>query len=190
MNNPHKSFQHSLKPPANLRAEKSHKPTMSAANNQLKLRSLMLIALILLSSCSTRKRTMIASAVSTAIIAGAGGAIFTPNEESKNANTYVFGLLGAAAGAAAGYYLYSDNKQITGEYLNDFKNQSYEDHRNTYEFKQTNSYKGKGTDIPEHLKSIIPRRRVIEYETSQKLIKKKDGKAIIIAPTKAWEVVQ
>ena len=59
----------------------------------------LLVCLFILCSCSTLKRSMIGGALIGGLVGGGGGAIFSPDEMSRDKNAYMFGVIGAAAGA-------------------------------------------------------------------------------------------
>ncbi len=79
---------------------------------EILLRLLTLLTLaIVLTSCSTvpRKRFLIGAGIGGA--GGAvGGAVLSPNDESRGLNSLIFGLVGAIAGGVIGLLIHDDSE--------------------------------------------------------------------------------
>lgn len=159
-----------------------------------------LLILFLFTSCSTLKRSMIGGSILGAGIGGAGGVTFSPDMESSNKNAYVFGLIGAAAGAGIAYLLHPQKKKAKQKtmimdqdtdgplQLFDF-GEDLKAIRPEVKFNPVKKYQVPLTNkLPHELEGKVKKQFVIEYKTEAKTIKV--GKRTIqIEPFKAWEHV-
>lgn len=69
----------------------------------------ILMLFLILSSCSSYKRTMIYSSLSGCATGGLSGRALSPNKESKNANLLFGCAIGGAITAGVSHLLYEDN---------------------------------------------------------------------------------
>lgn len=161
-----------------------------------------LLLLFLLTSCSSLKRTLVTSAATGAVIGGAGGAVFSPDEQSRDKNAYLFGLLGAAAAAGVGYLLYDDpNKKkaqppmILDEGIQNHKevplfdfSPELKDIRPEVTFKPVKKYEVPMVKLPKELEGKVKKQYIIEYEAQARTINI-GNRTIEISPFKALEHV-
>lgn len=161
---------------------------------------------ILLGGCSSLKRSLATGAISGLAVGGLGGAVFSPDKESTDKNAYIFGLMGAAAGAGLAYLLYEPRKEkdqpnmiLEEEQLNTIEKAKDEiplldfspdlaQIKPNLDFKPTGKYEVPLKDLPKELEGKVARQYIYEYETAPKTIKI-DNRTIEIAPFKAWEHV-
>jgi len=142
---------------------------------------------------------MITGAILGSIAGSVGGSVFSPNEEDKSKNAYMFGALGAGLGAGSGYLLYKDPKEIKREQdrllIEDAKknlpifefSEELKGIKPEVTFTPLKRYEVPVEKLPKHLKGKAKKQFVIEYETKAQTIEYGD-KTIQIDPFKAYEV--
>lgn len=164
-------------------------------------KTLLLGFTLLLSSCSTYKRTAIVSTVAGALIGGTGGAVFSPTKEDTAKNAFVFSALGGALGAGLAYLTKEEGKvvslppMIRDQHINEAKEKAMEPMYEfngvnltpTIELKPVGKYTLEDKDLPDNLKKHVPKRNLIEYYIPEKIINH-DGKTIKIEAHKAFQV--
>lgn len=166
----------------------------------------MLILCILLTGCSSLKRTIATGAITGLAVGGLGGAVFSPDKESTDKNAYIFGLTGALAGAGLAYLLHEPKKEkeqpnmiLDQEHLKTIEKAKDEvplldfspdlaEIKPNLDFKPTGKYEVPLKDLPPELEGKVAKQYIYEYETAPKTIKI-DNRTIEIAPFKAWEHV-
>ena len=158
------------------------------------------IIVLLFSSCSTTKRTMITSAVIGSVVGGLGGSIFSPDKNSINKNAFLFGTLGAVAGAGSVYLfkqkpidqvkmkqmlLDEQNSQKEPLPLFDF-DPELQKLNPKVEFKPVKKYQVPLEELPPELKGKVKKQFIVEYESPAKTMKI-GNRTIQVSPFKAWE---
>lgn len=164
------------------------------------MKSSLFVLFFFLASCANLKKTVIASALTGAIVGAAGGATFSPDEESVDKNTYLFGIGGALAGAGLSYLLYKEekpelpkqmiledpqtHKQVPlFDFSPELKNVKPE-----VKFTPLKKYEVPLEKLPNELKGKVKKQYIIEYEAEARTLN--IGKRTIeISPFKAWEHV-
>ncbi len=156
------------------------------------------ILIFLILSCSSLKKTMLTTASSGAVIGGAGGRIFSPNDEDKNKNTFLWGGISALLGAGIGYLIHKDpNKEKREKELLLLKEKNKE--LPLFEFSEElkhikpkvnfapiKKYQVPLKKLPRALKGKVKKQYIIEYQTKEQTIQH-GNRTIHIAPFKAWE---
>ncbi len=158
-----------------------------------------LFLLLVFMSCSSLKKSVITSAVIGGVVGSLGGSVFSPTEEDKEKNKFLFGTLGAAAGAGIAYTLYEDpakkelNKMLLNKDINeeiplfDFS-ADLKDIKPSVNFKPLKKYEVPQEKLPTHLKGKVKKQYIIEYESPEKTIQV-GNRTISISPFKAYEHV-
>lgn len=159
------------------------------------------LILTLFSSCSTIKKSLSTGAIVGGVLGGAGGAIFSPNEESTNQNAYLGGVLGAFAGAGAAYLLHPQKKVKVKESL--LLDQDIQHHKEVpifdfspelknikpeVNFKPVKKYEVPLEKLPPELEGKVKKQFIIEYESNARTLEI-GNRTIQISPFKAWEHV-
>lgn len=159
-----------------------------------------LAILLLLSSCSSLKKSLMSGALLGGIVGGAGGAIFSPDEGSQSKNAYMFGVLGAAAGAGLAYLLYDDPSKPKLPMMLDEPTQVHQsiplfdfspelkNIRPEVNFKPVKKYEVPQEKLPMELEGKVKKQFIIEYESEARTLEI-DNRTIQISPFKAWEHV-
>lgn len=159
------------------------------------------LLILTLSSCSTMERSVLAGAMTGGTLGASGGAVFSPNEEDKDKNAYLFGVLGAALGAGVAYLLWDkptpqkmqapmmldeppERKELP---LFDFSPE-LENVRPEVSFRPTSKYEVPLADLPPELEGKVKKQYIIEYEAEARTINL-GNRTIEISPFKAWEHV-
>lgn len=165
----------------------------------MNFKTYILIPVILIfSSCSSLKRSLISGMVGGTVIGATGGAVFSPTEMDKNKNAYLFGVLGAVAGAGLGYLLYDDptkqklqSPMIMDEPppkeipLFDFSPE-LQNVKPEVSFKPVKKYEVPLAQLPKELEGKVKKQFIIEYEAEARTIDL-GNRTIQISPFKAWE---
>lgn len=162
----------------------------------------LFIAIVLLSSCSTLKRSMISGALIGGVVGGTGGAIFSPDSGSRDKNAYLFGIVGSAIGAGVAYLLNGESSKPTQKApmildspvqthkevpLFDFSPE-LKDIRPEVNFKPLKKYEVPLEQLPPELQGKVKKQFIIEYESEGRTLEI-DNRTIEISPFKAWEHV-
>lgn len=168
---------------------------------------LILIFSLFLTSCSTVERSALAGAMVGGSLGATGGAVFSPDEQNKDKNAYLFGVLGALVGAGVGYLLFDEpkNQRLQSPMLledqpkENLKNNRRElplfdfapelqDVRPEVNFKPVGRYEVPLQEVPPELEGKVRQQYIIEYEAKARTIEL-DNRTIEISPFKAWEVI-
>jgi len=165
----------------------------------MKIRTLLL--LLFLTSCSTLRRSIMGAALLGGLVGGTGGALFSPNVESTNQNAYIFGVLGAAAGAGLAYFLLDDpQSSLKAPMLLDDTAKPHNEVplfdfspelkgiRPEVNFKPVKRYEVPLEKLPPELEGKVKKQFIIEYESEARTLEI-DNRTIEISPLKAWEHV-
>jgi hypothetical protein len=141
----------------------------------------LIIICLLLSSCSTLKKTIIYSSLAGGMAGAATGALLSPNKESLGANAAVFGLIGAGVTALAGYALYKDDPR--NYKLKNMLREKKEINPNEIELGLGNFninanldkkevYKVPIKELPDKLKGKVNKQYLIKYQSKERYVKK------------------
>jgi len=161
----------------------------------------LLIYLIFLTSCSSLKKSIGTGAIIGGLVGGAGGAVFSPNEYSRDKNAYMGGVIGAIAGAGLAYLFHEEPKKKTADpMLLDEPSQLHKEvplfdfspelkHiRPEVNFKPMKKYEVPLEKLPPELQGKVKKQYIIEYESDARTLEI-DNRTIQISPFKAWEHV-
>lgn len=166
------------------------------------MRTSFAILLIMLSSCSSFKRTLISSALTGGMLGAIGGNTFSPNEESRDRNAYLFGAVGALTGMGLAY-LFRDREETDegkNRMLLDQDNQTHKEVplfdfspelkniRPEVTFKPLTKYEVPLEKLPKSLEGKVKKQYIIEYEAQARTLNI-GTRTIEISPFKAWEHV-
>lgn len=158
------------------------------------------LCLLILCSCSTLKRSVIGGALIGGFVGGGGGAIFSPDEMSRDKNAYMFGILGAAAGAGLAYLLHDEPKKngLNNPMMLDEPTQNHQEVplfdfspelkglKPEVNFKPVKKYEVPQEKLPNELMGKVKKQYIIEYEAEARTIEL-GNRTIQISPFKAWE---
>ncbi|MBL7665286.1 MAG: hypothetical protein JNM93_09140 [Bacteriovoracaceae bacterium] len=158
-----------------------------------------LLLILLLASCSTLKKGLIAGASIGLVAGAAGGSIYSPDEASRDKNAYLFGVIGAIAGAGLAYYLQDDEKKKSNvPMLLDEPAQTHQELplfdfspelksvKPEVSFKPVKRYEVPQERLPKELEGKVKKQFIIEYEAEARTIDL-GNRTIQISPFKAWE---
>lgn len=158
------------------------------------------IALLLLASCSTFKKSLTTGALVGGIVGGTGGAIFSPDRDSGPKNAYLFGVIGALAGAGFAYLLHDDPNRPKPPMMLDEPAQTHEKvplfdfspelkHiKPEVNFRPVKKFEVPQEKLPPELEGKVKKQFIIEYESEARTLEI-DNRTIQISPFKAWEHV-
>lgn len=160
-----------------------------------------LILLIFLTSCSSLKKSLGAGAIIGGIVGATGGAVFSPDEYSRDKNAYMGGVIGAIAGAGLAYLFHDDPKKKTADpMLLDGPTQTHQEVplfdfspelkniKPEVNFKPMKKYEVPLEKLPPELEGKVKKQYIIEYESEARTLEI-DNRTIQISPFKAWEHV-
>jgi hypothetical protein len=168
------------------------------------IRSLVII--FLLSSCSTLKKSVITSALISGVVGSVGGHIFSPTEKDRNKNAFLFGTLGAAAGAGIAYGFHEkpiSQRKLKHMLLEDRKREALKNSQELplfdfspelkkmspkVDFKPVSKFAVPLKDLPPELQGKVKKQYIIEYQSDAKTLKI-GNRTFEISPFKAWEHV-
>jgi hypothetical protein len=158
-----------------------------------------LIFLLLSTSCSSLKKSLVSGSLIGGVVGGTGGAIFSPDQSSQSKNAYMFGVIGAAAGAGLAYLLFDDPSKPKQMML-DEPSQTHQSvplfdfspelkHiKPEVNFKPVSKYEVPQEKLPPELEGKVKKQFIIEYESEARTLEI-DNRTIQISPFKAWEHV-
>lgn len=159
-----------------------------------------LFLVFLFCSCSTLKRSITSGVFVGSVVGGIGGHTFSPDKESQGKNAYLFGVVGALAGAGLAYML-DDNKPIsTGPMIlpvDEVKKNSLplfdfspelKEISPEVNFKPLSKYEVPIEKLPKELEGKVKKQFVIEYEAPEQVINI-GTRTISVGPFNAWEHV-
>ena len=165
------------------------------------MKTRIFVLLLLLSSCSTLRRSVISGALVGGIVGGSGGAIFSPDDVSRNKNAYLGGVIGAVAGAGLAYLLFDDPaRKMKAPMLLDEPTQTHKEVplfdfspelkniKPEVNFKPVKKYEVPLEKLPVELEGKVKKQFIIEYESEARTLEI-DNRTIQISPFKAWEHV-
>lgn len=161
----------------------------------------LIFSLILLSSCSTLKKSIGAGAIIGGVVGGTGGAVFSPDEFSRDRNAYMGSMIGALAGAGLAYLMHDEpKKKVASPMLLDEPSELHKEvplfdfspelkHiRPEVNFKPVKKYEVPLEKLPTELEGKVKKQFIIEYESDARTLEI-DNRTIQISPFKAWEHV-
>lgn len=159
------------------------------------------LLLLLLASCSTLKKSVGAGALIGGLVGGTGGAVFSPDEYSRDKNAYMGGVIGAIAGAGLAYLFHDEpKKKMAGPMLLDEPTQFHKEvplfdfspelrHiQPEVNFKPMKKYEVPLEKLPPELEGKVKKQFIIEYESDARTLEI-NNRTIQISPFKAWEHV-
>lgn len=154
----------------------------------------VLSLLLILSACSSLKKSMVYGGLSGGAIGAFAGSSLSPDSYSKTPNALLWGGVGALAGAALGYFFFNDdpeNKELPQMILKDEGML-----RTTEDFSapmiiptEASKYKIKDTSLPDSLRSKVPHPSIIEMTIPERIQRLQNGRTIVIEEHKATEIV-
>ena len=158
----------------------------------------VLVICLLLSSCATRSKSYLAGALIGSALGGLGGAVFSPNDISRPQNAYLFGVIGAGAGALIAGVLHDDPLKTKAPLMVDAPKEKeidlplfdfspeLKELRPEVNFKPVKKYEVPMEKLPKELEGKAKKQFVIEYEAEARTIEL-GNRTIQISPFKAWE---
>lgn len=159
---------------------------------------ILIATLILASSCSTMKKSILYGGLSGASLGIVGGATLSPDRVSKAPNMAVWGSIGAIVGAALGYFFYIDdpeNRELPS--ILEGKGTKKENYDLapvnrippvTISPSDSKKYKLETGPLPDYLKGKVQSPFIIEHEIPERVERLENGKSITVEKHKAWEV--
>jgi hypothetical protein len=160
----------------------------------------LLIILFLLQGCGTLKSSIITSSLALGTAGAVGGMVFSPNEKAKDKNAFLFGVIGAVAGAGLAYIIYPKKKNLNKHMLLPDE-QKQEETMPLFDFSPElkklnpkidfmpiNKYEVPITKLPKALEGKVKKQYLIEYQGEAKTLKI-GRRTFEISPFKAWEHV-
>ena len=144
------------------------------------MKTISILLLLSLMSCSTLKKTLIYSGLSGGIAGAAGGYVLSPDAESRAANAAIFGVVGAGIAALLGYSMYSDDprNQKLNHMLVPKKLKDNEMELDLGEIKidasleKGETFKTPRKELPEKLKGKVKEQFIIKYESKERYVNK------------------
>jgi hypothetical protein len=132
--------------------------------------------------------------LSGAAIGGFAGSSLSPDSYSRTPNALIWGGVGLLTGAALGYYFFNEdpeNRDLPQMILkNEKKLKTPEDFSAPMVIPTSaTKYKVKDSDLPDSLKSKVPKPSIVEMTIPERIQKLENGRTIIIQEHKAVEVV-
>lgn len=154
----------------------------------------ILTILLIVSSCSSLKKSMVYGGISGGAIGAFVGSSLSPDSYSKTPNALLWGGVGALAGAALGYFFFKDDPEngvLPQMILKDEKRM-----RTTEDFSapmiiptEANMYKVRDIPLPDSLRSKVPHPSIIEMTIPERIQRLENGRTIVIEAHKATEIV-
>jgi hypothetical protein len=159
------------------------------------MKNIFLILIIISStSCSSLRKSLVYGGISGGAIGGFAGSSLSPDAYSRTPNALIWGGIGAALGAALGYFFFKDdpeNRELPQMILRerDHKKDSDEFTSPIVVPLAATKYKVNDTELPDSLKSKVPRPSIIELTIPERIQKLENGRTLVIEEHKATEVV-
>src|SRR5690606_16296373 len=142
-----------------------------------------LLILMTLTSCSTLRKSVTSGALIGGVVGASGGAIFSPDNYSRDKNAYLGGVIGALAGAGIAYLLHDEpKKKIASPMLLDEPLQTHKEvpifdfspelkHiRPEVNFKPMKKYQVPLEKLPPELEGKVKKQFIIEYESDARTL--------------------
>jgi hypothetical protein len=156
--------------------------------------SILIMILLSISSCSSLRKSLVYGGLSGAAIGGFAGSSLSPDAYSRTPNALIWGGVGLAAGAALGYFFFNDdpeNRELPQMILKDEKRMKTSEDFSAPIIIPTSAtkYEVRDVELPQSLKSKIPKPSIIELTIPERIQKLDNGRTLIIEEHKATEVV-
>lgn len=163
-------------------------------NKQKKIKVGVLSLLLLLSSCSTMRKSVFYGGLSGLTLGVVGSSTLSPNKESVAPNMAVWGSMGVLVGAALGYLFFMDdpeNRDLPSMILPKNKEQNinpvYKLEKVNFQPMDSKKYKVESGPVPDHLIGKVKAPFIIEHEIPERVEQLENGKTITVEEHKAWE---
>jgi hypothetical protein len=148
------------------------------------MKALVILILVLSSSCSSLKKTVVYSALAGGMTGAVAGTFLSPDKQSKGANAAIFGLIGAGVAALTGYVLYQDdprNYTLKNMLLDPDKKEPANPNeielglgplKIDANLEKQEAYQVPVKELPEQLKGKVNKQYLIKYQSKERYVKK------------------